>query len=197
VAATTLHAGSVVRDEEPLTITSAAPAEDVALELVSEDAASTYPAVRLGSIRLTGRAHVFDSSDAAPQAVFGGAIQLMTAQLEPTAVHGGDKLTVKLRWRAGAPLAQAYKVFVHVLDPSGQRVVAQRDAEPQDGKAPTTSWVIGEVIDDEYAITPPSDIAAGEYPVEIGIYDPRSGDRLTLDNGDNHLVLTTPVRVSR
>jgi hypothetical protein len=92
-------------------------------------------------------------------------------------------------------MKQAYKVFVHVLDPTGEHVVAQRDAEPQDGKAPTPSWVVGEVVDDEYAISLPGDLKNGEYPVEIGVYDPRSGDRLKLANGDNRLVLSTPLRV--
>jgi hypothetical protein len=104
-------------------------------------------------------------------------------------------VTVKLRWRSAAELQQAYKVFVHVLDASGQQVVAQRDAEPQDGRAPTTGWVVGEVIDDQYVITLPAGVAAGAYPVEVGVYEPRSGDRLRLPNGDNHFVLNTRLQI--
>jgi hypothetical protein len=92
---------------------------------------------------------------------------------------------------------QAYKVFVHVLDSSQQQVVAQRDAEPQDGGAPTTGWVVGEVIEDEYAMTLPAGLAAGEYPIEVGVYDPRSGERLRLPNGDNRLLLGTRLRVTQ
>jgi hypothetical protein len=94
-------------------------------------------------------------------------------------------------------MSQAYKVFVHVLDPSGQQVVAQRDAEPQDGKAPTTSWVANEVLDDEYAIALPPGLAPGDYPVEVGVYDPRTGDRLSLGNGDNRLILSKRLTVTK
>ncbi len=145
---------------------------------------------------MTGRAHIVDSSPGGvAEATFGEAMQLLSDQLEPARAKAGDKVTVKLRWRSAAPMTQTKKVFVHVLDPSSGHVVAQRDAEPQDGKAPTPGWVVGEVVDDEYVITLPGDVVAGEYPVEIGVYDPRSGDRMTLANGDNHLVLATPLTV--
>ena len=89
-----------------------------------------------------------------------------------------------------------YKVFVHVLDAAGEHVVAQRDAEPQDGKAPTTAWVVNEIIEDAYVITLPANVAAGEYPVEIGVYDARSGDRLSLQNGDTRLIMSGRLRVT-
>jgi hypothetical protein len=106
-------------------------------------------------------------------------------------------VTLKLRWRSMAELPQAFKVFVHVLDPSGQQVVAQRDSEPQDGRAPTTGWVVGEVIDDEYVVKLPAGLAPGDYPIEIGVYDPRSGDRLRLASDANRLLLSTPLAVTR
>jgi len=152
--------------------------------------------VRLGSVKMTGRAHVVDSSPGGTvEATFGASLELLDARLEPAQASGGGKVVVKLRWRSAAAMQQAYKVFVHVLDPSGAHVVAQRDSEPQDGKAPTPGWVVGEVVDDEYAITLPGDLAIGDYPVEIGVYDPRSGDRLKLANGDNRLVLPTRLRI--
>jgi hypothetical protein len=92
-------------------------------------------------------------------------------------------------------MTHAYKVFVHVLDPAGERVVAQRDAEPQDGRAPTTGWVVGEVLDDEYAVSLPTGLAAGDYPVELGVYDARSDERLRLANGDNRVLLATRLQV--
>jgi hypothetical protein len=149
------------------------------------------PVARLGSLDVKGRAHVFDDSKLEPEAVFGGTMELLRHDVQGE----GASLTVKLRWRSAAPTPRAYKVFVHVLDPSGQHVLAQRDSEPQDGKAPTTGWIPGEVIDDEYAITLPASLASGDYAVEVGVYDARSGDRLTLANGDNRLLLLAAVHV--
>jgi hypothetical protein len=191
VSASALRQGNVVRDEQNFSISARAPSESMALELATGDAA-----VRLGNINLTGRAHVFDAPSGA-EATFGDALQLLSDQVAPAQAAPGAKVTVKLRWRSTAELPQAYKVFVHVLDPGGQQVVAQRDAEPQDGRAPTTSWVVDEVIDDEYVVTLPAGIGVGDYPIELGVYDPRSGDRLRLADGENRLLLTTRLAVTR
>ena len=128
-------------------------------------------------------------------ATFGDSMALLSSSLEPATAHSGDKVTVRLRWRAAAAMSVGYKVFVHVLDSAGQQVVAQRDAEPQDGKAPTTGWLVGEAIDDSYEVTLPSGLAPGNYPVEVGVYDPKSGDRLKLANGDTRVLLTPPLTV--
>jgi hypothetical protein len=184
-----LRAGNVVRDEQTLLIDARVPPEPLALEL---DVLDTR--VRLGSVKMTGRAHVFDPT-APAQATFGPSIQLIKHELEPAQARPNEKVTVRLRWRSAAAMTLAYKIFVHVLDPKGEKVVAQRDAEPQDGRAPTTAWVVGEVIDDEYAMTLPAGLASGEYPVEIGVYDARTGDRLPLPNGDTRVILDKPLRV--
>jgi hypothetical protein len=188
VSPATLRAGNVVRDEENVVVDARAPAEAVAVEVAVDDS----DALRLGTVQLSGRSHVFDASGQPALATFGGSMQLLSASVEH---DSGQKTTVHLRWRAEAAMPVAYKVFVHVLDPTGQQVVAQRDAEPQGGKAPTTGWVAGEVIEDADPVDLPVGLKAGEYPIEVGVYDPRSGDRLTLENGDNRLILSMPLLV--
>jgi hypothetical protein len=190
VAPGSLRAGNVVRDEQTLVGDARLPAERLAVEVSVAD-----ERIRLGSVQMTGRAHVFSDGSQEPEAVFGGSMQLLSDSVEPGQARAGEKVTVKLRWRGAAPIDQAYKVFVHVLDPSGQQVLAQRDAEPQDGKAPTSSWVAGEVIEDEYVVGLPAAVATGDYPVEVGVYDPRTGDRLTLPNGENRFLLATRLHV--
>ena len=39
----------------------------------------------------------------------------------------------------------------------------------------------------------PATLEPGAYPVEIGVYEPRSGERLKLDSGDNRLLLSERV----
>ncbi len=92
-------------------------------------------------------------------------------------------------------MERSYKIFVHVLDSSQKNVVAQRDAEPLDGKAPTAGWLPNELVDDELQITLPSALPAGEYPVEVGVYEERSGERLRLASGDSRVVLDTRLQV--
>ena len=194
-----LHVGNVVRDEQSVLIGSSVPSELLSLDMDLLDGRGTSladAAVRLGSIRMTGRAHVIDSAPgSAVEATFGASMELLSDQLEPARASAGDKVLVRLRWRSAVAMKQAYKVFVHVLDPAGEHVVAQRDAEPQGGQAPTPGWVVGEVVDDEYVITLPAGLPGGEYPIEVGVYDARSGERLKLANGDNRLVLATRLRV--
>ena len=120
---------------------------------------------------------------------------LLGHKLEPQPARPGKDLDIRLKWRADAPIERGYKVFVHVLDGKGEKVLAQRDAEPLDGRAPTTGWVTGEVLDDEYQVALPSDLAAGEYPVEVGVYEEKSGERLRLPSGDNRLILATRLEV--
>ena len=81
----------------------------------------------------------------------------------------------------------AYKVFVHLLDDSGQ-IVAQVDREPQAGEAPTTGWLAGEVIEDRVEI-PPQGLERVRRIV-LGLYDPMSGARLPIsETGSDALVL--------
>ena len=190
LAPNTLHVGNAIRDEQSIMVSPRAPNETLSLELVTGSMAT----VRLGSINVTGRAHVTEATSAEPEATFGGVMALLSDKIEQSAK---DRLTVTLRWRAAAEMQRAYKVFVHVLDSGGTQVIAQRDAEPQSGAAPTTSWLIGEVIDDEYSIALPAGFRAGEYPVEVGVYDPNTGERLRLENGDNHLILAQRAAITR
>jgi hypothetical protein len=126
---------------------------------------------------------------------FGRVMQLVSDKLDPQQAKAGATVKIQLHWRGLAEMDQAYKVFVHVLDPGGTQVVAQRDAEPKDGAAPTTSWVAGEVLDDEYAVQLPQNIAPGDYPIEVGVYDPKSGARLSLPNGESRVLLGSHLQV--
>jgi hypothetical protein len=128
--------------------------------------------------------------------VFGTSVELVGSWLDPPTARGSEAVTVRVRWRTLAKMSTAYKVFVHVLDPSGGSIISQRDSEPQSGGAPTTGWVPNQIIDDQYLIQLPAGIATGQYPVEIGLYDPKTNARLFLANGDDHLKLSWPLQVN-
>ena len=87
---------------------------------------------------------------------------------------------------ADGPTSDHWKVFTHLLD-STSVVVAQRDAEPVDNLRPTTSWKQGEQVEDNYGIAIPDNLPAGNYTLEVGMYE---GDRRsTFDGTTDHLVL--------
>jgi mannosyltransferase len=103
------------------------------------------------------------------------------------ALEPGETLDLTLVWRAArGPTADHWKVFTHLLD-AGSMVVAQRDAEPGDNLRPTTTWQPGEQVQDNYGIAIPSDLPAGSYTLEIGMYD---GEKRSVFAGrGDHLVL--------
>jgi hypothetical protein len=110
------------------------------------------------------------------------AYRIGSRTLEP-----GETLALTLVWRASrGPTADRWKVFTHLLD-SDSQVVAQRDAEPADNLRPTTSWQLGEQVEDNYGIAIPDALPPGTYTLEIGMY---AGERRSIFDGQaDHLVL--------
>jgi hypothetical protein len=98
----------------------------------------------------------------------------------PLAIRPGDLLPVELDWTAPGPLDVNYTVFVHLVDNSG-KVWAQQDGWPVNGRAPTTQWQVGLLVQDRHALTVPSNLLPGQYWIEVGLYDSRG--RLGLRSG--------------
>jgi hypothetical protein len=68
--------------------------------------------------------------------------------------------------------------------------VAQGDGVPGYlGALPTTLWQPGVSVLDRHGISLPAELAAGQYSLLIGWYDPQSGERLRLSSGADALGL--------
>ncbi len=82
--------------------------------------------------------------------------------------------------------------FVHLYDATG-KLVAQRDAQPLDGYAPTSAWRVGEPVVDRQGVLLPRNVAPGEYTLYVGLYDAATGQRLAIDPSqpDNRILLGT------
>jgi hypothetical protein len=116
---------------------------------------------------------------------FGDAISLNTYVIAPPAPTTASVLRVALHWQSSRPLTTRYKVFVHILDAQG-KVVAQSDAEPMADLAPTTSWQVGQTIDDLHGIRLPASLASQSLRVAVGLYDPDTNVRLAALAPDDH-----------
>lgn len=119
-----------------------------------------------------------------PPVRFGDAIDLVGVQVSETTHPHGDRapLLVDLTWRAAAPIAERYVVFVQVLSEAGT-LVAQRDSEPASGMLPTTDWQPGQPIRDRHALLIDA-LPPGAYQVIVGFYLPATGERLPVLEGD-------------
>ena len=116
-------------------------------------------------------------------ATLGDGIGLLGYDLHPQPVHAGEILYLQLHWLVEAKPTADWTVFTHVLahdDAGNPTLVAGKDNPPGENSLPTTRWQPGWRILDEYQIQLPSDLASGEYSLEIGLYQ-ASGAHLPND----------------
>lgn len=184
------RAGDYVRSVHDLQIPEAAPRGKavVRVSLWTPDGKSVGRAdgAPIAGIEIAGRTHTFDRPN--PQtssgARFGDAIEMVGYDVAQTTFRAGQPFDVKLYWHALKPADKAYTAFVHVLDANG-RVIGQKDAAPLNGEAPTDSWQKDEYIADTFTFAIAENAPAGAASLEIGFYDPVSGQRLAVTNANS------------
>ncbi len=134
---------------------------------------------------------------------FGAAIQLQGYEVDTSAIRSSGTLSLTVQWKAQAPIADDYTLFVHMFDAAGQRV-AQIDVPPAGPHAPTHTWPQHRYLTWVHPLPVPPDLPAGRYRVALGLYDPDTFARLPIarppppdapDDGDNVLFLE-PVTLS-
>lgn len=106
-------------------------------------------------------------------------IALWGYDLNEPIYHPGEIIYLQLWWRAAETPTTDWTVFTHVLGPpreDGSIVWAGHDSRPGQGSAATTSWRAGDLVLDEHQIRLPADMPAGEYEIEVGLYDPTAGN---------------------
>lgn len=122
-----------------------------------------------------------DGSDAT-LARLGEGIVLAQASVSDETVRPGGQLVVTVAWQVTGAPGRPLTTFVHLGDPA-QPPLAQGDSPPLGGGYPTIWWEAGEVIHDRYIVNVPEELAAGRYPLLIGMYDPDTGTRVPLTAG--------------
>ncbi|MGD1991562.1 MAG: glycosyltransferase family 39 protein [Anaerolineae bacterium] len=127
-------------------------------------------------IRVAPRAPSAPAPDHPLDYQVGEQIELTGYQLSGP-VRSDGPLTVTLTWRAEASPDRNYRVFVQLLDESGQ-IVAQHDGPPRHGRYPTTAWQAGDVVPDVHVLAVPTLPAEEGLRLITGLYDPDTMDRL-------------------
>lgn len=112
-------------------------------------------------------------------AVWGDVIRLNGYGLRAAS----DSLELTVYWQAMHHIPDSYKVFVHVIDPATNSIVAQDDSIPRHWTHPTNTWQPGEVVEDTIAI-PLSGVGSGEFKVFVGLYNAATGERLPAFSAD-------------
>ncbi len=158
------------------------PGGDLRLQLqLLDETDSLVAAADLGALVLPGRRRQFT----APQperplaASLGQGIVLLGADGLSAVLTPGASLPLTFYWQGVAPVDENYTVFVQLLAPDGQ-VVAQNDAQPQDGAAPTSTWTPGEIVSDTHTLRLPANLQPGDYRLITGMYLLETGARLPV-----------------
>jgi 4-amino-4-deoxy-L-arabinose transferase-like glycosyltransferase len=142
-----------------------------------------------GDIHLSTYHPPMDLVESTSGAQFGPAIVLNRVGLPEKPLVPGDLLPVHLIWQATQVPDQRYKAFVQLLAPDDQPVT-QNDGEPVGWSRPTTSWQVGETIDDRRGILLPTNLPAGRYRLVVGWYPIDDGERLPVVSNSGELLGT-------
>ncbi len=117
---------------------------------------------------------------------FAGGHRLRGYAVSSYQVEAGDDLRVSLVWQAESGVASPLHSFVHVrnsqpeqaVNPyTGSEIWAQWD-QPSPAGLFTTEFVPGKLYLDELRVPIPADMPPGEYRLEVGWFDPASGEQL-------------------
>ena len=196
--------GELVRDAWPALLPADAPAGRYRVELVATTPAGERVLLALGEVEVKARPHSFEAPQPtrSQRAALGGEVELVGYDM-PEEAKPGEPLAVILHWHALAESPKSYVRFAHLLAPGdegGQEstlypIVAQQDSVPGQGELPTTGWVPGEYLVDRVQLVLPPDLPAGQYRLEVGFYDPITGQRLADTEGRDMILLQQPVVV--
>ncbi len=149
--------------------------------------------VIVGDARLAGSQRAPIKPSIVKGIALSDGVTLAGYNMEPQPASPGDTITLTLFWQVDSAPSQEYTVFVHLLDKGGYQL-SGADGPPVGGDYPTSWWEAGDQVDDLHMLSLATDLAAGDYTVEVGLYNPETGIRATrLDNGDDVIRLPAVV----
>jgi hypothetical protein len=113
---------------------------------------------------------------------FENGILLHDYEISSDTLKPGKDMVLILYWGTTLAIQNNYKIFVHLVDRNGNMIEGV-DGPPAMGKAPTSTWKIGQMITDNIIIPIPKDVSPQENcRLEIGLYDFSTGQRLAIVN---------------
>ena len=150
-------------------------------EMIDMVTAKPLKETELGDLRVEDRPRRFEvpSIQCPLDSNLGDKVELLGYNLSSEPLTAGETLFLTLYWRALDRMGTGYKVFTHLLG-EDNRIWGQKDGIPGQGTLPTTGWVKGEVVVDEYEIVINEGAPDGKYRLKIGMYDPFTGERLPV-----------------
>ena len=108
-------------------------------------------------------------------ASFDGQVDFLGYEVLTPSPAPGQEMSLLTYWRVQKQPRQPLKIFVHVLD-DHSRIWGQYDGLD----VPVEGWVPGDVIVQLHAFPVATDAPPGRYWIEVGLYNPRTMERLQV-----------------
>lgn len=116
---------------------------------------------------------------------YGDALLLIDALLPASAIAWPDALSLVVRWGALAQLPADYHAVLHLKDKAGRTwVEGGREILDADYMQPS-AWLSGDWSDQTFRLALPPAMPPGQYGVELGVFDPASGQGLSAWTADD------------
>jgi 4-amino-4-deoxy-L-arabinose transferase-like glycosyltransferase len=121
------------------------------------------------------------------EALFGDQIMLIGYDLSGTTVHPGDSLTLRPYWQPQRTPDDNYSMFIHLLTDESPQPLAQFDGSPVSVRRLPLTWNDPDekLIGVKATLTVPADLPPGNYRLVLGLYNFKTGVRLTLPDGSD------------
>ncbi len=98
-----------------------------------------------------------------------------------SSIRAGNVISLTTSWGAKTPIEYPRHIFMHLIDPSSGKLIAQHDGLD----APTKFWQANDQIVQVHVLKIPPDTPAGKYELWLGLYNPITGQRV-MQTDYNH-----------
>ncbi len=116
-----------------------------------------------------------------PVAIMGDKIALLNYRRQGPLLHGAT-VRVTLYWQVLQPMESDYTAFVHIVDEQGT-IWGQSDAILVQDEATTSSWEVGDIVEDEHELKIDLEGPRDGYTLQVGVYDRETRERLRVSRG--------------
>jgi 4-amino-4-deoxy-L-arabinose transferase-like glycosyltransferase len=129
-----------------------------------------------------------------PPVQFSDTTALLSGQDVNLSVKAGGTAQVVTAWTALTPILYPRRIFMHLVDPATNRIIAQHDGLD----SPTKYWLPWDWIRQMHTLTIPAETSSGRYELRLGVYDPATDQRVLIESNpsSDYIVLGT-VEVTR
>ncbi|HEY6078077.1 MAG TPA: carbohydrate-binding family 9-like protein [Polyangiaceae bacterium] len=117
----------------------------------------------------------------------GDAVELLGGKVEPASdLKQGSRVELTLYWRKRARVEKGFRLFTHVLDEAGERLLTLDGIGPLRGPLgkptlPPSAWEEGKVYVDQQAFTVPYTLRTDSISIVTGMF--RGDERLPVTRG--------------